>query len=220
MQDFGGPVGYRIASRHPENVSFLIVQNAKPYEEGLRDSFWAPASSLWNDPSPDNFKRSAMPPYLTPHEWNYTHGVKDRMIAPESWVLQRALLIRPATRTSCSICSTTTAPTRAVCGVARYSRSHRPPTLIVWGRNDVIFPTAGGDGVSERPAQCRITFSRLGGFAHCEDHAGQIARSMRKTFSTSMALVDQAHAVADNIRLRQRSQMRVSPSTDAAQIRR
>src|SRR5262245_947742 len=51
MQDFGGPVGFRLASKRPEKVSFLIVQNANAYEEGLPDSFWAPARALWNEPS-------------------------------------------------------------------------------------------------------------------------------------------------------------------------
>jgi hypothetical protein len=46
MQDFGGPVGFRLASKHPDRVSFLIVQNANAYEEGLPDSFWAPVREL------------------------------------------------------------------------------------------------------------------------------------------------------------------------------
>jgi pimeloyl-ACP methyl ester carboxylesterase len=58
MQDFGGPVGFRLASRRPEQVSFLVVQNANAYEEGLPDSFWAPLRALWKDPSPANRERT------------------------------------------------------------------------------------------------------------------------------------------------------------------
>ena len=50
MQDFGGPVGFRLASRLPDQVSFLVVQNANAYEEGLPDSFWAPLRALWKRP--------------------------------------------------------------------------------------------------------------------------------------------------------------------------
>jgi len=57
MQDFGGPVGFRLASRHPEKVSFLVVQNANAYEEGLPDNFWSLAKTLWKDPSPANFDK-------------------------------------------------------------------------------------------------------------------------------------------------------------------
>ena len=59
MQDFGGPVGFRLGRRRPERVSSLIVQNANAYEEGLPESFWKPARTLWQDPSPENFARSA-----------------------------------------------------------------------------------------------------------------------------------------------------------------
>src|SRR5688572_12685831 len=56
MQDFGGPVGFRLAIRRPEKVSFLVVQNANAYEEGLPDSFWTPARALWRDPSAANYE--------------------------------------------------------------------------------------------------------------------------------------------------------------------
>jgi len=57
MQDFGGPVGFRLARKHPERVSFFIIQNANAYEEGLPDSFWAPLRDLWTNPSPGNFDK-------------------------------------------------------------------------------------------------------------------------------------------------------------------
>src|SRR5687768_1583659 len=97
LQDFGGPVGFRLAHRRPERVSFLVVQNANAYDEGLPDSFWAPIRELWNDPSPANrerIRRAGMSDEAL--EWNYTHGVTDRArISPDSWLLQRALLARP-----------------------------------------------------------------------------------------------------------------------------
>jgi len=78
MQDFGGPVGFRLACRHPEKVSFLVVQNANAYEEGLPDSFWGPLRELWNDPSLANFERiRASGMSREALEWNYTHGVND-----------------------------------------------------------------------------------------------------------------------------------------------
>jgi pimeloyl-ACP methyl ester carboxylesterase len=146
MQDFGGPVGFRLASRNPSKVSFLVVQNANANEEGLPDSFWAPARALWKEPSDANFQiirdaamsRDAL-------QWNYTHGVKqpDR-ISPDSWNLQEALLSRPGAkevmldllydyRTNLPLYSQWQA----------YFRDRQPPTLIVWGKNDVIFPASG-----------------------------------------------------------------------------
>ncbi|MGH8195050.1 MAG: alpha/beta fold hydrolase, partial [Woeseiaceae bacterium] len=100
MQDFGGPVGFRVASRRPDKVSLLIIQNANAYEEGLPDSFWAAPRTLWENPSAANFaklRELAMSDQAL--EWNYTHGVKDpERINPDSWVLQRALLNRPGNK--------------------------------------------------------------------------------------------------------------------------
>ena len=100
MQDFGGPVGFRLASRHPDRVSHLIVQNANAYDEGLPDSFWAPVRGLWATPSAENFGRirdAAMSDAAL--EWNYTHGVRDpARVNPDSWMLQRALLARPGNK--------------------------------------------------------------------------------------------------------------------------
>src|SRR5688572_2327579 len=100
MQDFGGPVGFRVASRHPERVSALIIQNANAYEAGLPDSFWAPARALWKDPSTanrDKIRELAMSDASL--EWNYTHGVSNpERVNPDSWILQRALLSRPGNK--------------------------------------------------------------------------------------------------------------------------
>jgi len=108
MQDFGGPVGFRLASGHPDRVSALIIQNANAYEEGLPEDFWALPRSLWKDPSPDNFakiREAAISDAAL--QWNYTHGVKDlARIDPDSWVLQQALVNRPGWP-----CSTTTGRT-------------------------------------------------------------------------------------------------------------
>ena len=96
MQDFGGPVGFRVASRRPERVSALIIQNANAYEAGLPESFWAPARALWKDPSAANRERIrelAMSDAAR-SSGNYTHGAGTRR--PDSWILQRALLSRRA----------------------------------------------------------------------------------------------------------------------------
>lgn len=100
LQDFGGPVGFRLATRHPERVSFLVIQNANTYDQGLPDSFWAPARRLWAEPSQENreaIRSAAMSDAAL--EWNYTHGTADpSRIDPDSWLLQQALLSRPGNK--------------------------------------------------------------------------------------------------------------------------
>jgi pimeloyl-ACP methyl ester carboxylesterase len=146
MQDFGGPVGFRVACRRPDKISFLIVQNANAYEEGLPDSFWAPARALWSDPSPANLRKireAAMSSEAL--AWNYTHGAADvERISPDSWLIQEALLNRPGAK---DIMLDLLYDYRT--NLERYQewhayfRKHQPPTLIVWGQNDVIFPVSG-----------------------------------------------------------------------------
>jgi pimeloyl-ACP methyl ester carboxylesterase len=146
MQDFGGPVGFRLANRRPENISFLIVQNANAYEEGLPDSFWTPVRALWQDPSPSNFQKIRDAGISDQAlEWNYTHGVQDiSKISPDSWVLQSALVNRPGNK---EVMLDLLYDYRTNPGLYpewhEYFRKHQPPTLIVWGKNDVIFPADG-----------------------------------------------------------------------------
>ncbi len=146
MQDFGGPVGFRLASRHPERVSFLVVQNANAYEEGLPDDFWGLARELWRDPSPTNYARireAAMSDAAL--EWNYIHGVKDAArINPDSWLLQRALLARPGNKDAmAALLHDYGRNLSHYPAWQAYFRQHQPPTLVVWGANDVIFPPSG-----------------------------------------------------------------------------
>jgi pimeloyl-ACP methyl ester carboxylesterase len=146
MQDFGGPVGFRVASKRPDKVSFLIVQNANAYEEGLPDSFWAPARALWRDPSPVNFEKirdAAMSRAAL--EWNYTHGMRETArISPDSWVLQAALLERPGNKEiMLDLLYDYRNNLERYPEWHEYFRKHQPPTLVVWGKNDVIFPEAG-----------------------------------------------------------------------------
>lgn len=146
MQDFGGPVGFRMASRHPERITHLIVQNANAYEKGLPDDFWSVPRALWAAPTKENFdhvRSAAMSNEAL--EWNYTHGTRDpARIDPDSWLLQRALLGRPGNADAMlSLIYDYRTNPALYPAWQRYLRDHKPPTLIVWGQNDVIFPAAG-----------------------------------------------------------------------------
>jgi pimeloyl-ACP methyl ester carboxylesterase len=181
MQDFGGPVGLRLASQRPERVSALIVQNANAYEQGLPDSFWAPARTLWKDPSPANFakiREAAISDSAL--EWNYTHGVKEpTRVNPDSWVLQRALVNRPGNK---EIMLALLYDYRTNLGHYakwhEYFRKHQPPMLIVWGKNDIIFPAPGAHAYLRDLPQAELHLLDTGHFA-LEDKGEEIARLMR-----------------------------------------
>lgn len=184
MQDFGGPVGFRLATRAPQRVTSLIIQNANAYEEGLPDSFWTPARTLWKDPSTANYER-LRDAALTDDalEWNYTHGVKDsKAINPDSWVLQRALLNRPGNKDAMlALLYDYRTNLGRYSEWHEYLREHQPPTLIVWGENDVIFPAPGARAYLQDLPGAELHLLDTGHFA-LEDHAEEIARLMRQFF--------------------------------------
>jgi pimeloyl-ACP methyl ester carboxylesterase len=182
LQDFGGPVGFRLASRHPERIAFLVIQNANAYEEGLPDSFWAPLRTLWSDPSAEN--REAIRSggiSAAALEWNYVHGVSDpTRIDPDSWLLQSTLLNRPGNKDAMLdlLYDYRTNPLLYP-DWHDYFRAHQPPALIVWGKNDEIFPEAGAHPFRDDLPDADINILDTGHFA-LEDHADIIARHIKR----------------------------------------
>jgi len=186
MQDFGGPVGFRVASARPERVTFLVVQNANAYDEGLPDSFWAPVRELWRDPSPANLARireAGMSDEAL--QWNYTHGAKHpAQVSPDSWVLQQALLARPGNKdVMLALLRDYGSNPGHYAQWQAYFREHQPPTLVVWGKNDVIFPEAGAHPYRRDLKQAEVHILDAGHFA-LEDHADVIAEHIGRFAAT------------------------------------
>ena len=186
LQDFGGPVGFRLATRRPARISFLVVQNANAYEEGLPDSFWRLPRQLWADPSPANraaVRDAAMSDEAL--EWNYTHGTADSSaISPDSWLLQSALLNRPGNKEAMLdlLVDYGTNPARYP-EWHEYFRTHQPPTLIVWGRHDAIFPESGAHPYTRDLHTVEENLLDTGHFA-LEDHSDVIAAHIRRFAAT------------------------------------
>lgn len=144
LMDYGAPVGYRLFAKHPERVTGFIIQNGNAYEEGLSD-FWKPIKAYWADGSQKN--RDALRGLLTlgATKWQYTHGVGDvTKISPDTWHTDQYLLDREGNQEIQLDMFASYAS-----NVAKYNkwqdlfRQHQPPTLIVWGKNDTIFPAEG-----------------------------------------------------------------------------
>lgn len=144
VMDYGAPVGYRLALKHPERVSAFIVQNGNAYEEGLL-AFWDPVKAYWADASPAN--RQALAGLLTPEmtRFQYVDGVRDvARISPDNWMIDQALLDRPGNsdiQLDLFLDYGTNVPLYPE--FQAFFRSRKPPTLILWGKNDVIFPEEG-----------------------------------------------------------------------------
>jgi pimeloyl-ACP methyl ester carboxylesterase len=144
VMDYGAPVGYRLALKHPERVSALIVQNGNAYEEGLRE-FWNPIKAYWAENTPARRNALAELVSLKTTIFQYTDGMGDvTRISPDNWVHDQALLDRPGNsdiQLDMLYDYRTNVPLYPQ--FQRFFRERKPPTIIVWGKNDFIFPAEG-----------------------------------------------------------------------------
>lgn len=145
LMDYGAPVGFRLAVRHPERVRALIVQNGNAYDEGIDNEFWKPIKAYWREPSQRNGDALRSQLTLEATKWQYTHGVRNlEAISPDTWGHVQPLLDRPGNQEIqlALFYSYGSNPPRYP-QWQEYLRRHQPPTLVVWGQHDAIFPAAG-----------------------------------------------------------------------------
>lgn len=144
LMDYGAPIGFRLAAKHPEKITTLIVQNGNAYDEGLAE-FWDPIRTYWNDRSPINAKPLANFITLEGVKWQYTHGVRNtQTISPDNWNVDLRHLTRegnPSIQLQLFYDYQNNIPYYPEWQA--YFRKYQPATLIVWGKNDFIFPAQG-----------------------------------------------------------------------------
>jgi len=180
--DYGAPTGFRIAVRHPERITAIISQNGNAYEEGLSDG-WNPIRAYWREPSQAN--REALRAFLTPQStrWQYTHGVPDpTMVSPDNQNLDNFYLARPgADQIQLDLFGDYGSNVALYPTFQEYFRTHQPPLLAVWGKNDPFFLPPGAESFKRDIARAVIRFLDTGHFA-LETHATEIATAIRDFF--------------------------------------
>jgi pimeloyl-ACP methyl ester carboxylesterase len=181
VQDYGAPVGYRLAARHPERVTALVVQNGNAYDEGIANDFWEPIKAYWKDPA-SKAKRDALRGLLSYEatKWQYTHGVKDvSRVSPDGPAHDQFLLDREGNKEiQLDLFLSYGSNPPLYPKWQGYFRKHQPPTLIVWGKNDQIFPAAGAAPYKRDLKTIEYHLLDAGHFA-LETNGDEIARLMR-----------------------------------------
>jgi pimeloyl-ACP methyl ester carboxylesterase len=176
--DYGAPVGFRIAARHPEQVTAIISQNGNAYEEGLSDA-WSPIRAYWKEPSAAN--REAIRVMLEPQTtvWQYTHGVPDTTrVSPDGYGLDNYYLARPgADEIQLDLFLDYASNVALYPAFQEYFRASRPPLLAVWGKNDPFFLPAGAEAFKRDIPAAEIRFLDTGHFA-LETHVAEIAAAI------------------------------------------
>ncbi|WP_165748400.1 alpha/beta fold hydrolase [Cellulophaga sp. Z1A5H] len=146
IQDYGAPIGFRIATAHPERVTAIINQNGNAYEEGL-GAAWADTRALWENRTKET-EAALLPAFsLEGLKWQYTHGVRNiETVNPDNWNLDYSRLSRPnAHKINLDLFYDYQNNVKLYPKWQQYLRDHQPPLLIVWGKNDAYFPESGAE---------------------------------------------------------------------------
>ncbi|MDB5575898.1 MAG: alpha/beta hydrolase fold [Bradyrhizobium sp.] len=179
LMDYGAPIGFRLALKHPERVSGMIIQNGNAYDEGL-EAFWDPIKTYWKSGAQKDRDALAGLFTLPTTKFQYQDGVKDlTRIDPDNWNHDQALLDRPGNkdiqldlfydyRTNVALYPKFQA----------FFRERKPPTLIVWGANDKIFPATGAKPYLRDLPNAELHLFDTGHFA-LEDKLDEMAPMIR-----------------------------------------
>ncbi len=202
MMDYGAPIGFRIATSRPERIETLIIQNGNAYLEGIDNNFWEPIQAYWKDRKAvnkgldndwwKNVKAAYKKPEMTNDEalrflttlgatkWQYTNGVPDvAAVSPDNWGHVQPLLDREGNQEiQLQMFYSYGSNPPLYPAWQEYLRTHQPPTLIVWGSKDEIFPVAGAEPYKRDLKDLEYHLIDTGHFA-LETHGQEIAGLIR-----------------------------------------
>ncbi len=210
LMDYGAPIGFRIATARPERIDALIVQNGNAYVEGIDNNFWEPIQAYWKDRDAINqgldndWWKNVKAAYKQPEmsnvdalrflltlgatKWQYTNGVSDvTAVSPDNWGHVQPLLDRDGNQEiQLQMFYSYGSNPPLYPAWQEYLREYQPPTLIVWGKNDEIFPAAGAEPYKRDLKDLEYHLLDTGHFA-LETHGQEIADLMRDFLNRKVA---------------------------------
>lgn len=170
IQDYGSPVGFRIATAHPERITAIINQNGNAYEEGLGEA-WTDIRVLWKNRN-EVTEKALLPTFtLEAIQWQYTHGTRNpENVSPDTWNLDYLNLSKPnAHQISLDLFYDYQNNLKLYPKWQKYLRDNQPPLLIVWGKNDTFFPESGAAAFKKDVKNIDYNIYNTGHFALEED---------------------------------------------------
>ncbi|WP_405412855.1 alpha/beta fold hydrolase [Streptomyces decoyicus] len=180
VQDYGAPIGWRLALRDPGRVTAIVTQNGNAYEEGFVKPFWDGVFAYAQAPGPDTEApmRGALAPEIT--RWQYVNGVADpSLVSPDNWVHDQALLDRPGNdKIQLKLFRDYPTNVDLYPQVHQYFRDSQVPLLAVWGANDEIFGPDGARAFAQDLPRAEIHLLESGHFA-LESHFQTITEHIR-----------------------------------------
>ncbi|MBN3116485.1 alpha/beta hydrolase [Pectobacterium brasiliense] len=174
VHDYGAPVGWRLATAHPDRITAIISQNGNAYEEGLAQG-WDAIRRYWQSPTAEN--RAALHDFPTAAsvKWQYLEGVSDTsLVSPDGYTLEGLHVSRPGNADiQLDLLLDYASNVQRYPEFQAYFREKQPPLLAVWGRHDPYFLPAGAEAWKRDIPHADIRFYDTGHFA-LETHASDI----------------------------------------------
>jgi len=188
VQDYGAPVGWRLALASPDAVTAIISQSGNGYEAGFTDAFWKPVREYWRDQSPENAAALGQALSLEAIRWQYTHGVPDpTVVSPDTWHHDHAQVSRPGNdQVQLALLADYATNPPMYPRLQAYLRASRVPVLAVWGRNDEVFGPDGALAFADDSPGAEIHLLDGGHFlleSQLDAVAGYLRRFLERTAS-------------------------------------
>jgi pimeloyl-ACP methyl ester carboxylesterase len=180
IQDYGAPVGFRLATRHPERIQAIITQNGNAYDEGLAP-FWAEfLYPYWKDPNPTNEAKVRQLLTLDTTKFQYQQGsLNPEDVNPDAYTFDQTTLDRPGNdKIQLALFYDYRNNPPLYPAWHKYLREKKPAVLVVWGKNDPVFAAAGAQAFLQDVPRAELHLLDTGHFALEEDGA-EIAQLMR-----------------------------------------
>ena len=188
VQDYGGPVGFRIVARKPEVLEWLIIQNTNAYEIGFTDAWGGLRNALWKKRTPETEQGVAGLLEFETVKTVYLHGHKrPELISPDNWNMDYHFMERPnARRVQLDLFYDYRTNVDLYPAWQKFLRERQPTTLIFWGQNDIFFTREGGEAYLQDLPHAEMHRLDSGHFA-VEDSLDEIAGTMRRFYKEKVA---------------------------------
>ena len=183
MQDYGGPVGFRILSRNPDWLEWLIIQNTNAYEVGFTAAWDGFRNALWKNRTPETEKPLMAFLELDAIKSIYLHGhKKSELISPDNWNMDFRFMERPnARKVQMELFYDYRTNVELYPKWQEFLRSRQPETIIFWGQNDLFFTREGGEAYLKDLPKAEMHRLDSGHFA-VEDCLDYIARNIHRFY--------------------------------------
>ena len=188
VQDYGGPVGFRIVSRHPEALEWLIIQNTNAYEVGFTEAWGGLRNALWKQRTAETEKGVAGLLELETIKAVYLHGHKrPELISPDNWNMDFRFMERPnARRVQMDLFYDYRTNVALYPQWQNFLRKQQPKTLIFWGQDDIFFTREGGEAYLKDLPNAEMHRLDSGHFA-VEDCLDQIAANIHRFYEEKVS---------------------------------